>query len=332
MAVTGAEAPVVEGVDSTSRFPDYALADSGLLVYLPVLDSSTSLVWADRKGDRQPVNAPPHNYRNPRAFHRTASAPQWRSTASVPLAGPGNSDVWVVELARGTLTRLTSEGSNIWPTWTPDGRRVTFQSNRASNSGIYQAPADGSGKPDQILVTEMATHPYAWTPDGQTLVYWQNGHIWMLPAPGRGGESKPRQFFESSFREQVPALSPDGRWLTYTSNKTGRNEVYVQPFPGPGPETLISTQGGLGSSWRGREIFFRTMANELAVVEVQTSPTFQRGRPQILFKSIQANSWDVAPDGKRVLLVVPPDTGAPGGRLEVVGDWFEELRRRVPVK
>jgi hypothetical protein len=106
----------------------------------------------------------------------------------------------------------------------------------------------------------------------------------------------------------------------------------VRPFPGPGAKAPISTQGGYAPRWLGREVFFRTERNELAVVEVQTSPTFRASHPQIFFKPVQPQRWDVAPGGKRALLVEHPDTPASAARLEVVVDWFEDLRRRLPVK
>ncbi len=133
-------------------------------------------------------------------------------------------------------------------------------SQRPANSGIYWAAADGTGKPELLLATEATAIPGAWTPDGQTLFYYQlgpdgKGHIWMLPAPGRGGESKPRLVLESSFNEEDVVSSPDGRWVAYQSDETGRYEVYVRPFPGLEGKKLISTQGGNHPRWYGREIF-----------------------------------------------------------------------------
>jgi Tol biopolymer transport system component len=151
------------------------------------------LVWVDRKGNRQPVNAPPQNYINPRV------SPEGEH-AAVEILPPGgrsandsrNFDIWIVELARGTSTRLTSEGSNRWPIWTPDGRRVTFTSQRAANSGIYWAPADGSGKPELLL--PEAGVPSAWTPDSQTLLYGGRGHICAAGSgprsPGTAGRTR----------------------------------------------------------------------------------------------------------------------------------------------
>jgi dipeptidyl aminopeptidase/acylaminoacyl peptidase len=293
------------------------------------------LAWADRKGSKQPINLPPKNYIDPRVS-RDGERAVVEISGGRSSFGAGDFDVWIVDLTRGTSIRLTSEGSNIRPIWTPDGHRVTFMSRRAAKSGIYWAPADGSGKPELLLATETSATPTAWTPDGQTLFYNQLGtdgkeQTWMLPAPGRGRESQPRPFLESSFNESDMVSSPDGRWVAFDSNETGRYEIYVRPFPGPGGKTPISTQGGDFPRWHGREIFFRTLANELAVVEVQTSPTFHAGHQQILLGPIQTNRWDVAPDGKRVLLVENTDTPPEGGGLEAVVDWFEELRRRVPV-
>jgi hypothetical protein len=155
----------------------------------------------------------------------------------------------------------------------------------------------------------------------------------MLSAPGRGGEGKPRPFIESPSNQINVTFSPDGRWVAYDSDETvlGRFEVYVRPFPGPGGKTLISTGGGIFPRWRGREIFFDGLDEPtVAAVEVQTSPALHAGPQQNLFKLTNKRMWDVAPDGKRVLLVERASTPADGGKLVAVVNWFEELRRLVP--
>ena len=337
MAVTGAETPVVEGVASSLFSADFAVADSGLLVYRQGGDLRSSLLWADRSGQRQPVKVPPQYYSPP------VVSPDGERTAVAICGDPSPicsaiSDIWIVDLARGASLRLTYEGSNSAPVWTPDGRRVTFASRRVANSGIYWAPADGSGKPELLLATETGVSPTAWTPDGQTLLYTQldpggKSHIWMLSAPGRGGEGKPRPFIESPSNQINVTFSPDGRWVAYDSDETvlGRFEVYVRPFPGPGGKTLISTGGGIFPRWRGREIFFDGLDEPtVAAVEVQTSPALHAGPQQNLFKLTNKRMWDVAPDGKRVLLVERASTPADGGKLVAVVNWFEELRRLVP--
>jgi hypothetical protein len=167
------------------------------------------------------------------------------------------------------------------------------------------------------------------------------GGIWTLSLDGRAGENKPQPFLQSGFVDTNPQLSPDGRWVAYQSNESGRVEVYVRPFPGPGGKVAISTQGGGNPRWSraGRELFYQDLKNRIMSVEVQTSPTWQAGLPQALFELHDATHagvppgpfgfmWDVAPDGKRFLVAKTPENWAAGTTLKVVENWYEELRRR----
>ena len=176
----------------------------------------------------------------------------------------------------------------------------------------------------------------SWAPDGKTLVYWQPGadknlHLWALPVSGNEGERKPALLHDTSFSESNGQISPDGRYLAYVSTESGANEVYVQPFPGPGPKVRISTQGGGAPRWSrsGRELFYwNTGRTGLLAVDTQTAPVFRAGLPQELFKLSTGTTWDVTPDGKRFLVELVPNGNTL--RLETVVNWFDELRRRVP--
>jgi Tol biopolymer transport system component len=188
-----------------------------------------------------------------------------------------------------------------------------------------------------LLSRDGLAIPTCWTPDGKLLLYLgpysDQTHVLQLPAPGDGVESKPRPLVRTSSggTENDAQVSPDGRWVAYESNESGKFEVYVQPFPGGG-KVPISTQGGQTPRWSssGRELFYREPArNQLMAVDIRTSPAFVAGRPRALFE-LRTTTWDVAPDGKRFLVLRGPETPLPGVRLEVVVNWFEELRRRVP--
>jgi eukaryotic-like serine/threonine-protein kinase len=173
--------------------------------------------------------------------------------------------------------------------------------------------------------------PDSWTPDGKTLLYHSEGlaRIWVLPVPG--SDSKPLPFSETSFKESDAQVSPDGRWVAYTSDESGKNQVYARPFPGPGGKTSISIEGGQEPRWSrdGPELFFRDRGkNQLTVVDIQSNPAFRAGSPRELFELRTAN-WDVAPDGKRFLVVKEAEATASEAKMEAVVNWFEELRQKT---
>jgi Tol biopolymer transport system component/predicted Ser/Thr protein kinase len=336
LVVTGPETPAIEGVyyNSNGGFADYTFSDSGLLLYMAeTRTTEETLEWLDRKGVEQALPAPPQRYRGVRL------SPDGRYVA-VAMVIVGRAvridDIWIYELARGTLTRLTASGFNDNPVWTPDGRRVAFSTRKNPDGWIQWAPADGSGRPEQLLPSQAMASPDSWTPDGKMLLYHSGtpAHIWTLPVTGSGGESKPRPFSETSFNEFDAQVSPDGRWVAYTSDESGKNQVYARPFPGPGGKTSISIGGGQEPRWSraGRELFYRDAGkNQLMAVDIQTSPAFRAGQPRALFE-LRTGNWDVAPDGKRFLVVKEPRTVAGEAKMEAVVNWFEELRQKTGKK
>jgi Tol biopolymer transport system component len=336
MEVTGAETPVAEGVfyNSIGGFADYAFSDSGLLAYVagtPAEASGRILEWVDLKGAEQPLPASPQTYRDVRL-----SPDGQRAALAFSSRTGGNLDIWISDLARGTLTRLTSQGFNDGPVWTPDSRRVVF---RASPSGMYWTPTDGSGKPE-LLLNEPVAIPDSWTPDGKMLLYTDisggKSHIWVLPAPGSGGGKPHPLFGESAFNESDARVSPDGRWVAYASDESGKNQVYLRPYPGPGGITTVSIDGGQRPTWShdGREFFFVDGGtHQLMVVDIETSPALRLSRPRALFDSRNMTVGDLTPDGKRFLVAKTPEAAAKDGgdvKLQVVENWFEELRRKAP--
>ena len=339
LEVTGDAVPILEEVrQGSSAAVDYGFSGNGTLIYVPGRESegSSSLVWVDREGAVEPLGAPPHFYRAPRL-----SPDGGRIAVEISEA---STDIWVYGIPRNTLTRLTFEGTNRLSKWTPDGKRITFRSNRAGADNLFWKPADGSGPAERLTTSEFRQNPGSWSPDGQVLAFHQQPgaygssstgrDIWVLPMEG---ERKPSPFLQTPFNEAAPRFSPDGRWLAYVSDESGRREVYVQPFPGPGGKWQISTDGGVEPVWaRNGELFYRNEnGDKMMVVDFTTEPTFRAGNPRLLFEGFYQRRegggnrayYDVTSDGQRFLMV---QAVAGAGQIHVVLNWFEELKRLVP--
>ncbi len=333
---TGDSVPVVQGVrQSPVGSVDYAISDNGTLVYVPSTSTggfNRTLVWVDREGLATPLIEDRQAYRRPRL------SPDGQRVA-VEVRSVGNSDIWIYDIGRGTRMRLTVEGHNESPVWTPDGTRVTFSSNRDGQPDLYWKPADGSGQAELLLNlnSQNSLVPSSWSPDGESLAFYDvtgARDIWALP---REGDALP--FVATAFNERSPMFSPDGRWLAYVSNESGRDEVYVQPYPGPGGKWPISTEGGTEPRWSadGHELFYR-LGDKMMVVGVQIEPTFSSGRPQLVFEvpyvlGTSVANYDISPDGQRFLMIkAAEEEEGQQAQIHVVLNWFEELKRLVPTE
>jgi serine/threonine-protein kinase len=353
LEVTGPPVPVVEGVlqSPIAGNAQYAFsAATGALVFVPggVQGSQSRLVWVNHNGMEQPLPAPARAY-----LYLRLSPDGKRMVARV---SEQESHLWTYDLARDTLTRLTFEGNvNSTSAWTPDGKRIAFNSDRAGPLNLFWQLADGSGGIERLTTSEYPNSPTSFSPDGQLLAYTEQhsatGYdIWVLrlgnpgqPAPatrGAGDESrKGEPFLRTQFNESAPKFSPDGRWLAYASDESGRWEIYVQPYPGPGGKWQISTEGGTEPVWNpnGRELFYRS-GDKMMAVDVTTQPGFSAGRPRMLFEAgmylptpATHQNYDVSPDGQRFLMLKPGEQqGQAATQINVVLNWFEELKRRVP--
>jgi Tol biopolymer transport system component len=293
------------------------------------------MVWVSRKGEERLLPAAPHSYQWPRV------SPDGRRVAVA--ISEQETQIWVYDVYRDLLTRLTFEGNgNNLPVWSPDGKRIAFFSDRAGGpNNLFWQASDGSGETDRLTTSDNIHAPSSFSPDGQLLAFMeltpQTGRdIWVLRLPDR----KAQPFVRTPYEEVASKFSPDGRWLAYSSNESGRREIYVQSYPGPGGKWQITSEGGQEPVWNpnGRELFYRS-GNKLMAVDVDAKPGFSAGKPRMLFEgpylpSAAGNSfYDVSPDGQRFLMLKPVEylTSAPT-QINVVLNWFEELKKKVPAE
>ncbi len=354
LKVTGDFVSMVENVYSSVGPPQYDVSDSGTLVYVPgsvsgsePLPFSRSLVWVDRKGKEESIAAPINAYEHPRISPDGARVALTVSTRTT-------SDIWIWDFVRKTFTLLTSldDNSDSNPLWAPDNKRIIFSEDRMErDDGVYWKPADGTGKTELIaIVPNLDIDPASWSDDGKSLVLCSADSAAVTSSDigvlSTDGDHKYKPLLSGKYDEKQPVISPDGRWLAYTSNESGKDEVYVRAFPdvdkGRWP---ISTNGGSNPLWSpdGRELFYR-IGDAVMAVPLQTDPVFNPGVPKTLFQgayvapgSDRSSVWDISPDGKRFLMM--KETGASGEaaaegprRINIVVNWFEELKQRVPIK
>jgi eukaryotic-like serine/threonine-protein kinase len=354
-AVQSGPVQLVQGISrplnqsGSSATANYGISAGGTLVYLTGLRItgggavSTGLLWVNRDGREQPIPAPPRTYVYPRI------SPKGDKVALD--VRDQQLDIWIWDLVRETLTRLTFDpGEDEFPLWSPDGNRVAFSSSRAGGStfktGLFWVAADGTGAVERLAVGARQTFPEAFTPDGSQVIVDGSGpegndDIGLVSLKAEAAEGTPernvRPLLQTTFGERNATLSPDGRWLAYESDESGRAEIYVRPFPAvDSGRWQVSTGGGIQAAWarNGRELFYRS-GPALLGVPVQTGTGFVAGTPKVLFQGQYfggpgGRSYDVGPDGRFVFLKPVPDGGATQRpRITIVENWSEELRRLV---
>jgi eukaryotic-like serine/threonine-protein kinase len=337
MRATGPEVPAIDGVLKASgpggqpgRFPDYTVSDSGTLVYTAAEASHRTLSWIARSDGTSVVSPAPS-----REYGSVSLSPDGRRAATFLTIG--GSGILIIDLERGTVSRIAERGS--FPIWTPDGTRIVYSQ---ASGEVFWVPADGSGNP-QLLANEPVPVVGSVSPDGTTLAYTVSSSadvnarasIRLLSLPGgpRAGAAAPFSG-TSSHDERGGLISPDGRWIAYVSNESGRDEVYLRSYPGPGGKMPISIDGGVEPRWsrNPQELFFRNPAtNQVMTAEIPTAVGAQAGRPRAVV-SLATSLWDVAPDGTRFLFVKDPEPDADSGTVRVVVNWLEELRQKTSVR
>jgi serine/threonine protein kinase len=336
--VRGAAVPVVNDVatDAAAGLPQFDISRDGTLVYRANAANSrglSTLAWLDASGKRQPLSVRPGLYNGgPRL------SPDGTRVAVV-VRDSGNQDIQVYDLARETMNRLTFGGQTfVGPVWSPDGRYVVFGS---IGNGLFWARADGGGQPQQLVASKTISFPYSFTPDGKRLAYAETmgtSQIWTVPIENADGlkAGTPERYLTSPFADAVPMISPDGRWLAYESNESGRSEVYVRAFPVQSGKWQISNNGGGSPLWspNGREILYRSGDQLVAVGYSAPGDSFGTQKPRVWLATPGAQAFDVSPDGKRVIVLTSESAGAaPKAEhtLMLKQNFFDALRRRVPV-
>ena len=340
MQVTGPEAVVIHGVgvDDSVRKAFYDVSRDGTLFYSAGFAESghNNLVWVDRSGKVQPVGTPEHDYWDPRV------SPDGKHIAA--LIREGDAEIWNYGTERGTLTRVTFDpDEDETPIWSPDGQWLTYSSARKARRYIFRRRADGTGPEETLWVTEHHAHVESWAPDGRTLLVDDRSpdtadDIWALVLDSEGNVTA-RPLLNSRFHETQARVSPDGKWLAYVSDESGRPEVYVQSYPSLGGKQQISSQGGQQPVWGpgGRELFYRS-GGEVMAVTISPGTAFSPSVPHALFadtfvepRESDHSYFDVSPDGRRFVMVKAAGGPAPVAQLNVVVNWFEELKAKAPL-
>ena len=336
LAIMGPEVALIENLATVldSGLASYSISKDGTLAFVPAPSlAGRTLVWVDRTGRVEPAAMPPQAYSFP------SLSPDGRRLA-VQVADGRRSDIWIHRFADGAATRLAVEGLNSRPGWTPDGQQVTFSTRRGEERFLLTQTVDGTSS-GETLAKSRRTDLWAgsWTPDGQALAFVDApptdiSDINLLRRSG--GTVEP--LIAGPATQRGPSFSPDGRWLAYESDESGRFEVYLRPFPASGVPRQISTNGGGLARWSsdGREVFF-ILARRFYSVPIRTAPTLEVGAPRLLFElpfgptggGVGPPPWDVTPDGQRFIFIKPGDDELAPRPIYIVENWFEELKRRV---
>jgi serine/threonine-protein kinase len=325
----------------TAGLLDFDVSAEGTLVYRGVsAGQNRQLVWVDRQGREEPLGAPPGAYVYPRI------SPDGNRVALDVNEYGGDRDIWIWDLRRGTLERFTKDPTdNPIVAWSPDGRQLAFGSERSGVSNVFRQASDGSGDPERLLESDALQMPISYAPDGRLLVSvgvaGQQRDIYLMSLEGTRGV---HPLIHSPANELWAEVSPDGRWIAYDSDESGQFEVYVRPFPDTygGSRWQISSGGGRQPLWSraGSELFYRDFSGALLSLPVTPGPAFAPGRSVKVFEGTGyagagaqggGRTYDVAPDGRRFLML--KETGqSQAAQLIVVLNWFEELRRLVPIR
>jgi eukaryotic-like serine/threonine-protein kinase len=335
LQLTGEAVPVVKQIGFTlgNAQAHFSVSETGTLLYRTnTAAADTQLVWFDRAGKQLGTVGAAGHYSDIRL------SPDGKHVAFQRFdAEAGASDIWLIDLARGTTSRLTFDPANDGDAvWSPDGGSVVFSSMRDGLPNLYQKRSSGAGGEELLLKTEDAKIANDWSPDGRHVLYnamsRQSFDLWVLPL---FGERRPEPFVRTDFQEAGGRFSPDGRWIAYISNESGRYEVYVQSFPVSGGKWQVSNGGGGSPRWRrdGRELFYLSADGKLLMaVEVDgSSDTFEAGVPKRLFEprvgAISGDSpYDAAADGRRFLINALVEENVPAP-VTVVLNWTADLPR-----
>jgi serine/threonine-protein kinase len=335
LEVHGTPTAVLEHVAYSTAwgYPELDVSRTGTLVYRSSRSSKdlVTVHWLDELGNTSPLLPVPGNYSFP------TLSPDGDRLAIISAG-----DIWVYELERGSMIRLTFGGGYGFPVWTTDGRYLVFRGPR----GMLWTRANGTGQPEVLTRSSNPQNSQSFTPDGKQLAFVEiapasGADIWTLPVESTGSglrAGKPEVFLQTRFNERSPAFSPDGRWLAYFSNESGDYRVYVESFPHKGGKRQVSPDGNGYPMWsRNRKdlFFLQYRASQLMAVSYKSrGDSFVTDEPRVWAKQVAwfhaTKSYESAPDGKRIVVLLPAVTREePYDRLIFLLNFFDELRRRV---
>jgi Tol biopolymer transport system component len=307
LTLEGDAVPIGEGlgVDSVG-LASFSVSRNGVLAFRAGDLQGRRLVWLDRTGKEMPAIDEIGDYRD------TGISPDGKRLVFDAGTATSTSDIWIRDLVRGVTTRFTFDpAAEIDPVWSPDGRRIAYSSRAKGPADLYVKDASGTRDEEVLLASSKNKYLSDWSRDGAHILYTVQGdNGWdILALPMSGGDRKPFPVLKTHFDEQWATFSPDGKYIAYQSNESGRPEIYVQEFPDPRNKVQASNGGGTEAFWRGdgKELFYRS-GNRLMSVPVQTTPSFSAGTPSQLFQATFASvtvrgHYRPSADGQRFLVI-----------------------------
>ncbi len=336
LKLTGQPVPILDGVATNlSGGAHFDLAANGTLAYLPgtTAESERDLKWLTLDGKATLAR---RIQGTGRSF---ALGPDGKRVLWINIVG--QRDLWVEDLERGTTTRLTNAPDHFTGVWSRDGMWTAY-GRGAPLANLYRMRIDQPGVEERLTTSSHNQHPSDVSPDGTQLIYQDvdpatSSDIWILTLPKSGdaaGSATPsaRPFLKTNFSEGNAKVSPDGRWITYQSNESGRFEVYVRSFPDGARTQAISVDGGIWPAWSpsGSDIYYRGVSGSMMAAAVTLSPELRVSKPRALFDARgYENSFEVAPDGQRLLMMPLIDMEGSATQIHVVLNFLEELRQRL---
>jgi Tol biopolymer transport system component len=320
---------------SAAGAPAVSASRNGYLAMLTPEERLTEMLWLDRSGQvTETLDLEPARYEAP------AISPDGRFIAFTKVVSPEESDIWVVELERKALTRVTfGPGRSADAVWAPDGTSIAYSTDKDGPWNIYRSPFPGGGDPLPVAVGPATfKNPLDWSPDGNYFLFEQIGSgtnmdLWIVPMDGSG---EPRRYLAETYQEDQAKFSPDGNWVAYQSNETGSIATYVNSFPVPGRKQRISVGTGINPAWSpdGSAVLYNSGGGAVMRVPVRTSPSFSAGTPELLLQQDKSTLLDatassglnitVAPDGERFLQLRSRSNPAPAS-VTVVLNWATGL-------